>query len=567
MTFNYSIWPFNCGFFKNFFSQHPSPRTSTTSSPHIDAATVSSWLFKFNNSFSQFEKNAKNGLYPILEKELQNITPLLEEGKKISSSPAHHSGVASLINDTVKPRLAQLQTVYTATQKKLLDHSKEKKADDKLVQQWEEFGLPMSVLKDHPDCVRFLKESGLVFSIVGYRESCRDPNQHDIKLDHDGHPMLKMKGRFVRWETVSREIEYDSKSEKVKSRVYPGSIVQSWNYFQEGLVPVDRFEYDQVFPVYKLTEAEYNRTLQHARKFYETHSEKDPGIAKDCIVQFTTIENRVVPNGALFDHAQRNYPVHIGMRLITRDGQVYSFGYQLLPEEAAFLFSDYFSTFLATAEAKISMRDYEEFRPVNKLVTSIPLSSQRAQNILNRLNELNGQQLRFQYMRQNCSQLMREVMQIAGYDVDLRTTGTEVVYDALPSLTQIPVIKKVVSFTKDIWNSLPIFTTMPIEFSANLMLYIPKKVAIVATNLLAWKMGASKKTTPLQEGVEDEVFYDKKKLQTFSTLIRSWGDIFNEETNVVYHSKYFIDWQKEQHSTFEDVYSKRPKFAIVPPSV
>ena len=566
MAFDFSIWPFNCGFFKNFFSQHPSSHTSTASSPHIDAATVSSWLFKFNNSFSQFEKTAKNGLYPILEKELQNITPLLEEGKKISSSPALHSGIASLINDLVKPRLAQLQTVHTATQKKILDHSNEKE-DVKLVQTWETLGLPVSVLKDHPDCVRFLKESGLMFSIVGYRESCRDPNQHDLKLDHDGHPMLKMKGHFVRWETVSREIEYDSKSEKVKSRVYPGSIVQSWDYFQEGLVPVDRFKYDQVFPVYKLTEAEYNRTLQYARKFYEKHPEKDPGIAKDCIVQFTTIESRAVFDGALFDHAQRNYPVHIGMRLITRDGQVYSFGYQLLPEEAAFLFSDYFSTFLATAEAKISMRDYEEFRPVNKLVTSIPLSSQRAQNILNRLNELNGQQLRFQYMRQNCSQLMREVMQITGYDVDLRTTGTEVVYDALPSLTQIPVIRKVVSFTKDIWNSLPTFATMPIEFSANLILYIPKKVAIVATNLLAWKMGASKKTTPLQEGVEDEVFYDKKKLQTFSTLIRSWSDIFNEETNVVYHSKYFIDWQKEQHSTFKEVYSKRPKFAIVPPPV
>jgi len=410
-------------------------------------------------------------------------------------------------------------------------------------------------------------ESGLVFSIVGYRESCRAPDQHDLKLDHDGHPMLKMGGRFVRWETISREIEYDSKSEKIKSRVYPGRIVQSWNYFQEGLVPIDRFEYDQVFPVYRLTQAEYNRTLQHARKFYETHPEKDPGIAKDCIVQFTTIENRVVPKGVLFDNAQRNYPVHIGMRLITQDGQVYSFGYQLLPEEAAFLLSDYFSTFLSTAEAKISMRDYEEFRPVNKLVTSIPLSSQRAQNIIDRLNELNDQQLRFQYMRQNCSQLMREVMQLTGYDVDLRTTGKEVIYDALPSLTQIPVIEKVVSFAKKIWNSLPTFTTMPIEFSANFVLYIPKKVATVATNLLAWKMGASKKTTPLQEGVEDEVFYDKKKLQTFSTLIRSWSDIFNEETNVVYHSKYFIDWQKKQHSTFKDVYSGRPKFAIVPLSV
>lgn len=540
--------------------------SSTPLSTQVDAATGLSWIFTFNNSISRFEKIAKCGLYPLLEKELQEITPLLQEGRKISNSLALNSQMAS-INSLVQPRLTQLQTLYTAVQQELLGRSKRKEEDTKLIQKWEKLGLPMSVLENYPDCARFLIESGLAFSIIGYRESCQDPIQHDLKLDHDGHPMLKMQGRFVRWETVSRELHYDAKSEKIKSRAYPGSITQSWSYFQDGLVPVDRFEYDQVFPVYRLSQDEYNRTLQYARNFYHNNPEKDPVIAKDCIVQFTTIENRVVPKGALFDNAQRNYPVHIGMRLITSDRQVYSFGYQLPPEEAEFIFSDYFSTFLATAEAKISMRDYEEFRPVDKLVTSIPLSSQHAQNIINRLNELNGKQLRFQYMRQNCSPLMREVMQLAGYDVDLRTTAKEVVYDALPSLTQIPIIGKTVSIAKKIWNSLPRIATMPLEFSVSLILYIPNKIATVATNLLAWKMGANKKTTPLQEGVEDEAFFDKKKLQTFSTLIRSWTDIFSDEVNVVYHSKYFIDWQKRQHSTFKEIYSGRPKFAIVPPTV
>jgi hypothetical protein len=569
MSLNYTITipsSFNCLLINNLCPQPQSSHSGPALSTHIDAATVSEWLRKFNNSFSRFERIANNGLYPILEKELQDMTQLLSDGQKISSSPTHYSMTSRMINDLVKPRLVQLQAVYTAAQKKLIDHPKEKEEDAKLAQKWEKLGLPMSVLENHVDCARFLIESGLAFVIVGYRESCRNPDLHDLKLDHDGHPMLKMQGRYVRWETISREIHYDPKSEKIKSRAYPGSIVQSWNYFQNGLVPVDRFSYDQVFPVYELTQDEYHRTHQHALKFYETNPEKDPGIAKDCIVQFTTIENRVVPNGALFDNAQRNYPVHIGMHLITADRKVYSFGYQLLPEEAEFLFSDYFSTFLATAEAKIGVRDFEEFRPVNKLVTSVPLSSQRAQNIINLLNELKDKQLRFQYMRQNCSQLMREVIQLAGYDVDLRTTGKEVLYDALPSLTQIPVIGKIAFLVKKIWDSLPTFITVPIEFSADVLLYYPRKIATVATNLLAWKMGAAKKTTPLQEDVEDEEFYDKKKLQTFSTLIRSWTDVFKDETNAVYHSKYFIDWQKKQRSTFKDTYSGRPKFVIVPPS-
>jgi hypothetical protein len=550
---------------------HPHGQFQLTSSPttfntYVDASAVSEWIHKFSNAFPRFERISNNSLYPILEKELQDITPLLAEGQNITTSLTHFSVVSSMINDLVKPRLAQLQTAYIAGQKKVFEHPKEKREDARLSEKWGKLGLPASILENHADCARFLIESGLAFSIVGYRESCNNPNEHDLKLDHDGHPMLKMRGRFVRWEAITREIHYDANAEKIKSRAYPGNLVQTWNYFHpDGLVPVDRFDCEQIFPVYELSVDEYQRTRQHALKFYETNPEKDPGIAKDCIVQFITVDHRVVPASPLFDNAQRNYPVHVGMRLITADRKVYSFGYQLPPEEANFVFSDYFSTFLTTAEAKIGVLDYEEFRPDNKLVTSIPLTAQRGQNIIDLINTLKGKQLRFQYMRQNCSQLMLEVMQKAGYDVDIRTTGKEVLYDALPSLSQIPVIGAVDRVVRKIWNGMPSLMTKPIEFSVDLLLFVPKKIGMIATNFLAWKMGAAKKTTPLQDGVEDEEFYDKKKLQSFSTLIRSWFDLFREETNAVYHSKYFIDWQKKQRSTFTDVYSGCPKLSIVPP--
>jgi hypothetical protein len=531
----------------------------------VDASTVSEWIRKFNDTYPRFERIANHGLYSLLEKELQDITPLLNRGQAIGGATVPHTGISMMIDTLVRPRLAQLQTTYVAVQKKLAEHPKEKERDNNLAKKWDKLGLPAIVLENHSDCARFLIESGLAFTIVGYRESCGNPEEHDLRLDHDGHPMLKMQGRWIRWETISREIHYDDKAEKIKSRFLAGSLVQTWSYFQQGLVPVDRFNYDRAFPIYELSPDEYHRTRQHALKFYETNSEKDHGIAKDCIVQFITVDHRVVPKGAIFDNAQRNYPVHIGMRLITADRKVYSFGYQLPPEETAFVFSDYFSTFLTTAEAKISMLDYEEFRPDDKLITSIPLTTQRGQNILDLIDELNGKQLRFQYMRQNCSQLMREVIQRAGYDVDLRTTGVEVVYDALPSLKQIPLIGKIDALFKRIWSVLPTVLTKPFEFSADVILFIPKKIGTIATNLLAWKMGAAKKTTPLQEGVEDEEFYDKKKLQNFSSLIRHWTDIFKDETNIVYHSKLFIDWQKNQKSTFRDHYSGRPKFVITPP--
>ncbi len=80
-------------------------------------------------------------------------------------------------------------------------------------------------------------------------------------------------------------------------------------------------------------------------------------------------------------------------------------------------------------------------------------------------------------------------------------------------------------------------------------------------------MGGAKKTTPLQDGVEEEELYDKKGIQNFSSVIRSWTDIFKDETSAVNHSKYFIDWQNDQKSTFVEPARDRPRLAIVPQAV
>ena len=201
-------------------------------------------------------------------------------------------------------------------------------------------------------------------------------------------------------------------------------------------------------------------------------------------------------------------------------------------------------------------------------ITSIPLSSQRSQDILNYLKELNGKQLRFQYERQNCSLLMLEVLKKTGYDVNIRTTGIAFLYDLIPNLNQFPIIgplvAKVEKCAQWIWNAMPHIVTDPIAWTKKVVLFVPKKFATYAANLLSWKLGAAKKTTPLQEGVEEEELFDKKGLQTFSSVIRSWSDLFKEETTAVYDAKFFMDWQKEQKSTFIDPYTGRPKFSIVP---
>jgi hypothetical protein len=537
---------------------------------HID--TVSEWLHKFNQQFPRFEKTVKNGLYSILEKKIDKISPLLKDGQSILSSRSPYSGTIALIKDYVRPRMNQLQEEIVSAQRKLAEHSQETKDDARLEKKWEKHGLPISVLESHADFARFLFGSKLAFDIVGYRETSQNPNEHDVKLDpKDNHPMIKMQGRWVRWETISKELHYDAKTGQIKSR----TLNQIWNYYHpQGLVPVDRINWEQAFPVYELSQEEYKTTLRHANKFYETNEEKDPGTTKDCIVQFATVDHRNVPTklfglpvGRLFDNAQRNYPVHIEMRLITADRKVYSFGIEMSAEEYAFLFSDYSSTIMATCEGKIGMGDFEEFRPDNRYVTSIPLINQRAQNILNRLNEIKEKQFRFQLMRQNCSQLMREVLQLAGYDVDIRTSARELFIDTFPSLTQISLIKSICNCVENVWKGMPVLITKPIEFTLDALLSFPRKIGTIMTNLLILKMGGAKKTTPLRKGVEDEKFHDKGKIQYFSSLIRSWFDVFSDEVNVVYHSKYFIDWQKKQKSTFYHVHQEgKLKMAISPPA-
>ena len=556
------------------FQRSLNPASGPSSVANIDVSTVSNWLRKFSNQFSPFENVLKNGLYSVLEKKIKEITPLLEEGQSLLSSQSPYSGVISLVNDLVRPRLAQLQAASVNAKKKIADSPEEVAEDKRLEKLWGIFNLPSSVLESHADCARFLKESNLGRDIVGYRET--GGNDHDLKLDPaDGHPLLKMQGQWTRWETVSRTVYYDDEAKQIKSR---NNANQYWNYYHpDGLVPGNRFDIPRRFPIFQVTPEQHHKVLEHAREFYKTNPERDIGIPKDCVIQFFSSPRResLIPgfspfwkkviNNPLLDNLHRNIPTHVGVRLFFPDGKVYSVGVHMAPDQQEQLLSNFFSNYLKTGDAKIPMLDYEEYRQhEGRMVTSIPLTSERAMKILDRVDDLNSKQMRLQYMRQNCSQFVLEAVQLAGYDVDTRTTGLDVLASSLPSLNQIPLVAKVCSATEKLWKNLPALITKPIEFTAYVISYVPRKIGIILTNLLALKMGGAKQTTPLQQGLEDEEFYDKRQIQSFSKLIRSWKDIFKEETNAVYHTKYFLDWQKEQKSTFIEPYSGRPKLTLIP---
>lgn len=558
----------------NYSMSCPTSEVSHVSAPTttLDVQKITEWLRKYDQIFPRFERISNNGLHSSLQKEAKAMSSLIEEGQAMEKSTSHLTLLLNMVDELVKPRLKNLQTAYVAANAKLGADAERLSLDAKMESKWKKFGLPMSIVENHADCVRFLMDSGLIFTILGFRETCQDPNIHDIKLDHDGHPLIKMKGRFVRWETLARELEFDPKTGAVKSRNYPGSLAQTWNYFHpEGLVDRDRYTYDKPYSVYELTPAENAELITLAKKFYENNPERDPGVTKDCVVQFFTAPRirKGLPDHPLLENLHRNDFVHMSMRLI-KEGKVYSFGLELPPEEANFVLSDLSSTFLATADAKISMLDYEEFRdhPKGMWVTSVPLSSQRAQNILSLVENLSHEQLRFNFLKQNCSALMHQVLQCAGYEVDIRTTGKAVLWEALPSLNQLPVIGGVVGKVEQcaqrVWDALPACFTTALTFTRNVVMYIPDKIGTILTHLLIYKLGGAKKMTPLKDGVPEDEFYDKKGFHNFSSVIRSWTDFFKDETSAVNHSKYFIDWQKQQASTFHEPKGTLPRMAILP---
>lgn len=525
------------------------------------------WIQKYDAVYNDLNTIFEHGLYSRLKKELDSVDPFLQEGQALNHSP--------LIAD----RLSALQKLYIQAKQKMGANPEQLTNDTHLEDKWNALGFSEPVtdalLGRHADCVRFLYESKLIFSIVGFRETCGHDHDHCIRFASDGHPLLKVKGEWMRWETLNREVEYNKLSEKIQSRAYPGNIVQGWSYFHpQGLVPIDRFNYERAFLIYELSEGEYTRARQFALKFYETNPERNCGVAKNCILQIFTSPRKHFPTGSdaldtLIENAEAQYPMHVSMRLITADRKVYSFGMQTFPEADKFIKSNLLSHFMTTVPGKVAMIDMEEFREhEGRVTTYIPVSSQAANNILNLIDELHPHELRFQFARQNCSNMMLEVLKKAGYTIDISTDGPEFVYEMLPNLDQFPLIGPLIAKVEECiqFPKMPTFIAKTYTWVKEGLLFVPKKIAIFLSNLLFWKLGAGKKTTPLEEGVQEEELYDKNGLQNFSSVIRSWSDLFKESTSRIYNAKYVLEWQKKQHSTLIEPYTGRPKLFIVPPA-
>jgi Domain of unknown function (DUF4105) len=420
--------------------------------------------------------------------------------------------------------------------------TKQPEPEDQEKAKWVKLGLSEDVFEQHTECARFLMKSKLIYPMIGF--------QHGLQLDGDGHPLIQVQGQLRRWEHLKDEIAYDPEDKQIKSSGYPGKIAQVWNYFHKGLVPVDRYHYDKPFPVHEVSQEVYDRLHTHAHRFFETNPEKDQGVPKDCILQMLTSPRRAGPNHPLFDNFSRTYPMHVWFRIIREDRTVYSFGYQLQIADQAKIITHPTSTMLATGDARIGMLDYEEFlENEGRYVTSIPISDENADQILERVQQLNAKQMRFNFARQNCAALVYELLP-KEYEVDMRTSTAEVLWGLLPDCGQIPWIGPTLAKIVSCVNRIGAFAAKCTpRWVRRILLIVPKAAVTVAANLFMVKIGATKMTRPLESSAKEEPFYANGKIQNFSAIVTSWKDIFKESTSIAFLAKHFLDWQKKQSST------------------
>lgn len=423
-----------------------------------------------------------------------------------------------------------------------------------------------SIIEKHPDCAKFLKESGLLFAIRGYQHSIERrgetlPGEENMKMgirfDRDDHPLLLKEGEWVRWDVIKKEICFDKKNKELVSTNDP-SI--EWNYFYPfGLVPGSR--YNQVKSIYRLNANEIAGLQEHAARYYEINPDTDPGAVKNCFIQVYTTDRKSQPLGVS----------HVGVRLIDNEGRIYSLGYEMPTEQQKHITRSAF-TILATDKVTIASLDYDEFRPFDdRYVTTIPISAAKAKKILDQMKEYTHQPLRFNYMRQNCARFAVEVLHLAGVS-DIKPTAnlSEVFARALLPSNIFAVlqkgIEKISSVAIIIFNKMHTHasdTTDALVFVYAVVTFIPRKIGTVAKNILICILGGRKAASPLPPGVEDDRNNDQQ-LTPFSRVIVHWKDLFDEDLGTLYFPPKITEWQKKQPSTIKHAYEASPALYVAP---
>lgn len=429
---------------------------------------------------------------------------------------------------------------------------------------WVELGFPPELAKSHPDCARFLFDSGLAFTIAMFHNTFGQ--ESPIQQDTDSHPLLFMNGRLERWEYIKEQIDYDPAQD---SLIAKGNPAICYNYiFPEGIVQKHYAKYDTLYPVAELSQEKLVQLQTHAQQFWQTNDEVDPAEHKECVLQVVTTRRDAFGRNWFTENLLDNMPEHVYLRLVDKKGKVYSFGMKMPPSEAGMVYAKIPFTYLTTAASNITTPDYEEKRKFDeRRVTSIPLTDARKDVILEYIKKTNGSEMCFNYAKQNCNKLAQVVLGMAGVQVNTRLTFSKLLGRLLPSPSRLPIVglffrtvHKVAACVGSIFATITSYIPKPVKrvYSQikDYLLFIPRTIMAVFSNTLGLILGGARKTATLAANYLHETHMDDTRLTYFPRLFNSFTDFFSHEKSHSYFSPLMVEWQLRQTSTHIYAYDK-----------
>ena len=418
---------------------------------------------------------------------------------------------------------------------------------------WEKLGHNPEFAVTYPACVDFLLDSGVAYLISGLHNSLiTNPEKHVVCRDLDGHPLLLLEGAFVRWETIEQKFTYLKKYHVLCDKQNPQV---RWTYTSHaGITCRDMYYFQEPFHVYELQLSAVAKLQNYAQSFFTDGSRN----FATHVLQICTSKGVLCANqNAFLKSVGEKLASHYGVRVITPEGKVYSFGMRRDLGELEFVDA---SSALGKAKGRIAMNDYDELRPhTGRYVTSVAISKEAATSILDDILKTNGNTPSFDYFDENCVELATRCLKTAGVEVDTIERLEGAISDIILSvLKNIPIVGGVVRRVRQLvravfalFSALPIAIKQLCSFVVCIVLYLPTKMLAALKNLLVWKMGWTMQSPS----------HAALKAMRRIYLV----DLFNEELSNIRYPRNLMRWQKRQVTTWCHQYEGRLSLALLPP--
>lgn len=418
---------------------------------------------------------------------------------------------------------------------------------------WEKLGHNPEFITTHPDCVAFLVESGLAYQIAGLHNSLiANPERHIVAKDADGHPMIMLEGTMTRWEVIKERFSFLRKYHVLCNK---NNEAERWTYTsQAGITARDMYHFNEPFHVFELDKATLSKLQAYAQIFYYGQA---PNPAANYILQICTSTGVLcTKQGALLKKIGEKLASHYAIRVITPQGEVYSFGLRRDIGELEFVDM---SNALGKVKGRIAMNDYDELRPHSgRYVTTVPITQEAANTILQGVMATNTGIPSFDYFDANCVELAERTLATAGVHVTTTEPLEGCLHDvAVAIFKNIPclgaAVRKVRQVAKALFSNIPkvpVAVKTGYSFVASLVFFVPNKLLALCKNIFVWKMGWTCQSPALAA------------IRTTRSI--SVVDFFNENLSNIRYPRHLLRWQKRQPTTYCHEYKGRPELALIP---